>query len=116
MHTALAANGIQLIDEYDAWSFRLRLLKQIPNPRRADADEHFHEVTATQRKKRHSRLTRHRPTQQRLARARRTHQEDAFGNFGADGLVTGGVLQKINNLLQLILGFLAASHVIKSDA
>jgi hypothetical protein len=55
-------------------------LKQIAYARRADADEHLHEVRARQREERHVRLAGDGAREQRLTGARRSDQQDAFGN------------------------------------
>jgi hypothetical protein len=40
----LAADGVDLVDEDDRRSLLARGLEQVPDSRRADADEHLHEV------------------------------------------------------------------------
>src|SRR5947199_7539625 len=44
--TAVAPDGVDLIDENDAWSILFTLHEQVPHPRGADADEHLDEVRA----------------------------------------------------------------------
>src|SRR5215212_1740955 len=41
---ALAADGVDLVDEDDAWCIPLRLVEEIPHAAGADADEHLHEL------------------------------------------------------------------------
>ena len=42
--SAGAANGVDFVNEHDAWSFFLGLAEQIADTRGADAHEHFDEV------------------------------------------------------------------------
>src|SRR5262249_531016 len=93
------AHGVQLIDEDDTGGFFLRLLKQIAYPRRAHTDEHFDKVRATQTEKGHRRFSCHGACQEGFPGARRTDQQDAFGNAPAKRGILLGVAQKIDNLL-----------------
>ena len=43
-------------------------------------------------------------------------QQHALGNLGAQGDVAVGVLQEIDDLLKLVLGLVAAGHVVEGDA
>src|SRR5574344_1950270 len=57
--TALAADGVQLINKDNAGGLRLGLLEEVPNTSRADTDEHLDEITAAQGEKDDLRLTGH---------------------------------------------------------
>ena len=67
---AVAADGVDLVDEDDARRVLLRLLEHVAHARGADADEHLHEVGARDGEERHLRLAGDGPRQQRLAGAR----------------------------------------------
>ena len=51
--SAMAAHGVNFIDENDARRVFLALFEQVAHAARAHADEHFHEVRAGNRKERH---------------------------------------------------------------
>src|SRR6185437_3597508 len=52
----VAADGVDLVHEDDAWARLLRLLEQVADAGGADADEHLDEVGAGDREERHARL------------------------------------------------------------
>src|SRR5205807_9574507 len=80
---AMSADGVDLVDEDDARRVLLALLEQIADARRADADEHLDEVRAADREERDVRFARHGAGEQRLAGARRAHQQHALRNASA---------------------------------
>ncbi len=57
---ALAADGVDLVDEDDARAVLLGLLEQVTHPGGADADEHLDEVRTGDREERHARPRRRR--------------------------------------------------------
>ena len=61
----------------------------------------------------HAGLAGHRAGQQRLAGARRAHQQHALGHPAAESLELLGVLEELDDLLQLVLGVLEAGHVVE---
>ena len=113
---ALAADGVDLVDEDDAGGVFLGLLEQVADAGGPDADEHLHELAAADREERHMGFAGDGPRQQGLARARRPDQQDALGDFGAERLVALGVLEEVDDFLQLVLGLVAAGHVVEADA
>ena len=80
---AVAADGVDLVDEDDRRGVLLGLLEQVADAGRADADEHLDEVGAGDRVERHARLARDRAGQQRLAGAGRAVEQHALGDLGA---------------------------------
>ena len=78
---ALAADGVDLVDEDDARAVLLGLLEQVTHARSADADEHLHEVRAGDGEERHARLTGDRAGQQRLAGAGRAVAARPWGSW-----------------------------------
>lgn len=91
------------------------LLKKIADARRTHAHEHFHELTPIDRKERHLRFACNGACQQRFLSSRRSDQQESFWHFRAQRLVTLGVLQEHDHLLQLVFCFLAAGYVVESD-
>ena len=112
---AVASDGVELVDEDDAGLVAPRLLEEPPHTRRADAGVHLDEVGTTGRDERHARFAGHRPREQRLARARRADEQDAARNPSADRGEPAGVLQEIDDLPDLVLGFVHARHVVEGD-
>ena len=96
-----------------AW--RLALLEQVAHPARADADEHLDEVRAGHREERPPGLAGHRLGEQRLAGARRAHQQRALGQPAAEPGELLRVLEELDDLLQLDLGLVGAGHVGEGD-
>ena len=113
--TPLTADRIDLVNEDDAGGILLGLLEQIANAARADADEHFDELRARDRKERNSGFTSHSLGQKRLAGAGRTDQQTPLGDLGADGCEPLGVLEEVNDLRQFELGALDAGHIGEGD-
>ena len=110
------ADRVQLVDEDDAGRFLAGLLEQVAHPRGAHAHEHLHEIGAVEAEEGHLGLAGHRPRQQRLAGARRPHQQHALGDLAADLDVALRVLEEVDDLLQLGLGFVRAGDVREANA
>ena len=113
---ALLANGVDLINEDDAGGFLLGLLEQVTDFGSAHAHEHFHELGAGHGEERHVGFTSHSLGQHGLAGARRAHQQDALGHGGTDLLVLLGVMEVVDDLLQVLLGLVLSGHICKADA
>ena len=110
-----AAQRVELVDEDDARRPPARLLEQVAHARRADADEHLDELAAADREEGHARLAGDGPGQQRLAGARRAHQQDALGHARAEPAVALRLAQEADDLLQLLLGLVDAGDVVEAD-
>ena len=108
---ALAADGVDLVDEDDGPAHLLGRLEQVADPAGADADEHLHEVRARHRQERHAGLAGDRPGDEGLAGAGGTDQQDALGDAGADLAEALGVLQEVDDLVDLGLDALVAGDV-----
>jgi hypothetical protein len=93
----------------------LGLLEEVAHAACADAHEHLDEVRAGYREERHARLAGHGLGKQRLARARRAHEQHAVRDLGAHLLVALGLAQEVANLLQLLHGLVDAGHVGELD-
>src|SRR3970282_672333 len=112
---ALAADGVDLIDEDDAGGVALGLIEEVAYTGGADADEHLDELGAADREERHAGLPGDRAREQRLAGARRAQQEDAARDARAEGGELLGVLEELDDLLELLLRFVDAGHVGEGD-
>ena len=108
---AVAADGVDLVDEDDGRGVLLGLLEQVADPGGADTDEHLDEVRTGDRVERHAGLTGDGAGQQGLAGAGRAVEQHALGDLGADGLELRRLLQELLDLLELLDGLVAAGDV-----
>ena len=113
---AVAADGVDLVDEDDAGRVLLGLLEHVAHAAGADADEHFDEVGAGNGEERHVRLAGDGARQQRLAGAGRADQQHAARNAPAEPLEFCRIAQEFDDLLQIELGLVDAGHVLEGDA
>src|SRR5262249_54329383 len=109
------AEGVELVDEDDAGGLALRLAEEVAHPAGADADEELDEVGAAHREEGDIRLAGDGLAEQCLARTGRTHEQHAFGNPSAEGLVLLGCLEEINDLAQLRHRLVDAGDVLEGD-
>src|SRR5207244_3998365 len=72
--TTAAADGVDLIDEYNAWSVLLGLSKQVADTAGTDTYEHFYEFRTGDAEERYVGLTSNGPSQHRLTGTRRADQ------------------------------------------
>ena len=112
---AVAADRVELVDEDDARLVAARFAEQLAHARRADAGIHLDEVGTAGGDEGHARFARHRPREQRLAGARRADEQDAARNPAADRREPRRVLQEVDDLADLVLGFVHAGDVLERD-
>ena len=108
---AVAADGVDLVDEDDRGGVLLGLLEQVADPAGADTDEHLDEVGAGDGVERHAGLTGDGAGEQGLAGARRAVEQHALGDLGADGLELRGLLEELLDLAELLDRLVAAGDV-----
>ena len=99
--TALAPQGIDLIEKEDAGRVLLGVTKQISNARGADANEHLDEVRAAQREVGNARFAGDCPREQGLPGAGWANQEDPARHPGPELPKTLGRFEKLDDFLQL---------------
>ena len=99
---AVAADGVDLVDEDDAGRVLLGLLEEVAHAAGADADEHLDEVRARDREERHAGLAGDRARQQRLAGAGGAEEQDALRDPRAERLELLRVLEELLDLVQLL--------------
>jgi hypothetical protein len=99
---ALAAHGVDLVDEHDGGRARLRLLEEIAHTGRTHAHEHLHEVGPRDREERHARLAGDCAGEQGLAGAGGPEEQHPPGDLGPHRLELRGVLQVVLDLLQFL--------------
>ena len=112
---ALAADGVDLVDEDDARGVALGLVEQVAHAARADADEHLDELGAGDAEERHAGLAGDGAREKRLAGARRPDQQHAARDARAERVELLGVLQELDDFLELGLGLVDAGHVVERD-
>ncbi len=112
----MAAHRINFVNEHDTRCVLFSLLKHIANTTGTDTDKHLHKVGAGDSKERHIRLARHRAGGQGLTGTRWADQQNTFRNLATQPLELVRIFEKLDNFLQLILGFINAGHIIKSHA
>ncbi len=113
---AVAADGVELVDEEDARAVLLRLLEHVAPAARAAAPEPLTEVGARDVEEGHACLAGDGPAEQGLAGPRRTAEQRALRNLAAQLLELRRVLEEIDDLGQLFLGFVDAGHVVEGHA
>jgi hypothetical protein len=106
-------DGVDLVYEKDARRVLLTLIEQVANAGGAHTHEHLHEVRPAHREERHIRLSGHRACKQRLARPRGAQQDRSLGDPAAQPLKLLGVAQKLDDLLQFLLGLIRPGHVVE---
>jgi hypothetical protein len=104
---AVAADGVDLVDEDDAGAFSLACSNRsrtrlAPTPTNISTKSE-----PGDREERDARLAGDRARQQRLAGAGRAVQQHALGDLGADGLELAGLGEELADLLELLDGLLA---------
>ena len=112
---AVAADGIDLVDEDDGRAVLLGLLEEVADAARAHADEHLDEVGTGDREEGHSGLAGDGSGQQGLAGAGRAVQQHALRDAGADGLELGRLLEEVLDLFELLDGLVGTGDVAERD-
>ena len=113
--TAVAADRIKLIDEYDAGRIVLALIEEVAHPAGPHADKHLDEIGTCEVEERHPGFARHSPGQKGFAGSRGTQKQDTFGDAAAQLLKFPGVPEEVDYLLQFLLGFVGAGNVVEVD-
>ena len=112
---AMAADGVDFVDEDDAGGVLLALFEQIAHAAGADADEHFDEVRTGDGEERNAGFAGNGAGEQRLAGSGRADQQHAFRNAAAELLEFLRLAQEFDDLLKFFLGFLDAGDVLEGD-
>ena len=113
--TALAADGIDFVDEDDAGRILLGLCEQITDTGGTNADEHFDEVGTADAEEGDTGFAGYGTGQEGLAGPRRAEEEHPFGYLGANGIILAGVAQEFDDFRQFLLRFVFTSNVFKGN-
>ena len=111
---ALAADGVDFVDEDDAGSILLRLVEEVADAARADADEHLDELRAGDAEERHARFARNSAREKRLTGTRRAHEQHALGDARAEGGELLRVLEELDDFGELFLRFIDAGDITRT--
>ena len=110
----VTSHRIYLVHEHDARRVPLRLVEQVPHTGRTHPHEHLHKLAAADRKERHTRLSSHRSRQQRLTGPGWPRQQDTLRYPCSQRQKPLRKLQKLHDLLKLLLRLLHPCHVRKA--
>ena len=113
--TALASDGVDLVDEDDARGVRLRLFEQVTHTGGTDSDVHLDEVGTGDRVERDSGLTGNGLGQQGLARTGLTVEEHTLGDLRSHGLELLRFGEELLDLFELFEGLVDSGDVLESD-
>ena len=113
--TAVAADGVDLVDEDDGGGVLLGLVEQVAHARGADADEHLDELGCGHGEEGHARLAGDGLGQEGLTGSGRAVEEDALGDLGADGAELLRLGEELADLLELLDGLVLAGDVVEGD-
>ena len=108
---ALAADGVDLVDEDDRLAHLACLLEEVAHAAGADADEHLHEVGAGDGQEADTGLARDGPREQCLAGPGRPDEQDALRDARTDLLEALRHAQEVDDLLDLQLHAVVAGDV-----
>ena len=111
---SLAAHSVDLIDKDDGRRMALGLVKQIPHTGSAHTHIQFYKIRTGNGEERHTRFSGHRFGDQCFTSARRAHQQNAFGNTGAQLQKFLGSLQKLHHFLQVTFFLIGPGHILES--
>ena len=108
---AVAAYGVNLIDEDNGGRIFLCLFEQVTDTGGTHAHEHLHEIRTGDGEERTACLAGNGSRQQGLTGSGRAHEQNAFRDACADLAVLPRIFQEVNDLLQLVLLLVGACHI-----
>ncbi len=109
--TTMATDRVDLIDEDDAGRVLLALFEEVADPAGTDADKHLDKVGAGNAEEGNPRFAGDGPGEQRLAGARRPHEQNALGDSPPEALELLGILQESDDLFAVVLRLVDASDI-----
>ena len=108
---AMATDGVDLVDEDDAWRVLLGLVEHVAYAAGTDTDEHLDEVGTGNGEERHFRLTSHGLGQQRLAGTRRADHQHATRDAATQALELARIAEEFHQFADFLLGLVATGDV-----
>src|SRR5690606_21525856 len=113
--TAVAPDGVDLVDEDDGRRVLLRLFEQVAHAAGAHAHEHLDEVRPRDRVERNVRLTSDRAREKGLAGSGRAIEQHTLRDARAHGLEPCGVGEELLDLVQLFDRLVGTGDVVEGD-
>ena len=110
---SVATHCVDLVNEDQAGRVLLPLFEQVADARRANTDEHLHEVGSGHREERASRFAGDGARQERLARSWRSDEQHALWEPTAQTLKLLRITQKLDDLFELHLRLVASGYVLE---
>ena len=111
--SAVASHRVYFVYEYYAGLIFARLLEEVADARRADADEHFDEVGAADAEEGNVGLARDGSRKERLTRSGSAEQKHAARHSRAELREFRGVFEELHDLFKLFLRFVASGDVVE---
>mmetsp|Transcript_39667 Transcript_39667/g.93470 ORF Transcript_39667/g.93470 Transcript_39667/m.93470 type:complete len:481 (-) Transcript_39667:1549-2991(-) len=111
--SALSADRVDLVDEDDARRLLLGLLEDVAHAGGANADEELDELGGGGLDEGDARLASQSLGHEGLASSRRSGEQDSLGNLCADLHESLWCLQEVDDLGELLLGFVDARHILE---
>jgi hypothetical protein len=116
LRAPLSSNRIQLINEDNRRSRLPRRRKQLPNPPRTNSDVHLVELGTGGGEEGNAGFACDSASEEGLTRSRGASEENTTRETTTEFLVLRGVLEEVNNFVELVLGFFDTVNVCKSRA
>jgi hypothetical protein len=110
---AVTADGVDLVDEDDAGRVLLALLEEVADARSRRRRRTSRRSPSPRWRRTARRLAGDGAGEQRLAGARRAHQQHALGDAAAEPRELLGSLQELDDLLHVVLGLVDAGDVLR---
>ena len=109
------AERVEFVDKDDRRSVFASLLEEVAYPGRTHPDKHLDKLRSGDRKERHFGFAGDRTGQQCLAGAGRADQQHPFGRPPAEPAIGLGILQKVDDFDELVLGLVDTRDIGKGD-
>ena len=110
-----AADGVDFVDEQNAGVSFLSGFEHIADAAGADADEHLNELGTADGEERHAGFASDGAGEQCFAGAWRAHQQHAFGDTAAEAGEFFGILEELDDFLQIVFDAFQAGDVGEGD-
>ena len=110
---AVSANRVDFINKQNAWRVFFALIKEVSHSRGTHPDEHLDKVGTAHRKEGDVGLTSDGLGKKGLPRSRGAQKQRTLGDPAAQLLKPLGILQKLDDLLKLLLGLIRPGDIVK---
>ncbi|KAI6756573.1 hypothetical protein HG530_011171 [Fusarium avenaceum] len=112
----LATYGIKFINEDNRGRLVLGGSKEFTDSLGSNTNEDLVKFTAGHVEERNTSFTSNSSSEERLTGTRRTDQEDTLGKFGTEVAKLFRVLQKLDDFLEFLLGFITTVDIVESSS